>query len=108
MQKSAGGLRLLIRPCEVLISLSVRPELVEGFPLPARLRQAQPERKSHTSSGRINKFKELNRGKTANDTVSAKGRKAPSEQLEDAHLSAVANARLNDGAKPIKLRMEDL
>ena len=68
-----------------------------------------PDRKDAKARRRpAPQFKEVNHGRNDNDIVGAKGRKAMSEQLEDAYLSAVANARLNDGTKPIKLRVEDL
>ena len=81
--------------------LNQGPKLDDGLTLPDR-KDAKARRRPTPQ------LKELNRGKTSNDIPSAKKRKASSEQLEDAHLSAVANARLTDGTKPIKLRIEDL
>ena len=81
--------------------LNQGPKFDDGLPLPDR-KDAKARRRP------IPLFKELNRGRNDNDIVSAKGRKAMSEQLEDAYLSAVANARLTDGTEPIKLRVEDL
>ena len=43
----------------------------------------------------------LNRNKTAGYLISPKAWEAMFEKLEDAELSAVANARLNDGKKPV-------
>ena len=81
--------------------LNQGPKLDNDLPLPDR-KDAKARRRPTPQ------LKELNRGKIANDTVSAKSRKASPEQLEDAYLSAFANARLNDGTKPIKLRIQDL
>ena len=81
--------------------LNQGPKLNNGLPLPDR-KDAKARRRPTPQ------LKELNRGKADNDIPSAKGRKASSEQLEDAYLSAFANARLNDGTKPIKLRIQDL
>ena len=81
--------------------LNQGPKLVGGLPLPDR-KDAKVRRRP------ASQLKELNRGRNDKDIVGAKGRKAMSEQLEDTYLSAVANARLNDGTKPIKLRIQDL
>ena len=81
--------------------LNQGPKFDDGLPLPDRkdaklCRRPTPQ------------LKELNRGRSDNDIVGATGRNATSEQLEDAYLSAVASARLNDGTKPVKLRIQDL
>ena len=50
----------------------------------------------------------LNRNKTAGYLVSPKAWEAMFEKLEDAELSAIANARLKDGKKPVKLGIDAL
>ena len=50
----------------------------------------------------------LNRNKTAGYLVSPKAWEAMFQKLEDAELSAIANARLKDGKKPVKLGINAL
>lgn len=50
----------------------------------------------------------LNRNKTAGYLVSPKAWEAMFEALENAELSAIANLRLNDGKKPVKISIDAL
>ncbi len=50
----------------------------------------------------------LNRNKPAGYVIGAAQWEAITEVLENTHLAQLVNARLNDGQKPVKVKLDDL